>query len=278
MKRQLFILLLTFNILFITATGQVLDPPYTYALFETNGRTPTALVTPREADILWSKRIYRIIDLREKINHPLYYPLMPTQGRISLSSLLLYGLYNRLFTAYDPIYEDFRNEINENDLRMLFVQTDTINATRPYPPYDTFDTIVSNYLDPASIIQFRIKEDWFFDKERSVLDVRIIGICPVVESFDAQGDFRGYKPLFWLYYPHIRPLLASVNVFVRFNNAQIPSFDDIFIKRIFGSYIYKESNVYERRISEYTEGIDALIEGENIKNGIFEFEHDLWEY
>lgn len=277
MARQTSIGLLLLLITPIIFFGQVIEP-YRYKNFKTNGRTPIALEIIRESDAFWSKRVWRVIDLREKINHPLYYPLKPINGRISLPNLILYGVYNGDFPVYDPLYDDFSKELSRNEIISLFISTDTITATRPFPPYASYDTIISTYLDPAAIIQVRIKEDWIFDKERSVMDVRILGICPVVESFDNEGEFRGYKPLFWIYYPHIRPLFASVNVYLRFNDAQLLSFDDVFIKRIFGSYIYKESNVYDRRISEYTEGMNALLEADRVKNNLFEFEHDLWEY
>jgi len=48
--------------------------------------------------------------------------------------------------------------------------------------------------------------------------------------------------------------------------------------RKFSSYIFKESNVFDRRIQDYATGIDLLLEGEKIKADIFNKEHDMWTY
>lgn len=118
----------------------------------------------------------------------------------------------------------------------------------------------------------------FFDKQRSVLDVRIIGICPVLEKYDANGDYKGDQPMYWVYFPEIRPLLAQQETFNRWNDAERINFDDLFMKRFFSSYIYKESNVYNRRITDYKTGIDALLEAEKVHEKIANMEQDLWEY
>src|SRR5205085_10278561 len=131
------------------------------------------------------------------------------------------------------------------------------------------------------VIAYRVKEDWFFDKQRSVMDVRIIGIAPLIYDVDEKGAVRPgnvKKPIFWIYYPEVRKLLANAESFNRENDAERRSFDDIFQKRLFGSYIYKESNVYDRRIEDYKQGISALLESERIKNDITNFEHDMWEF
>jgi len=110
------------------------------------------------------------------------------------------------------------------------------------------------------------------------MDVRILGLCPVKDDFDEDGIFRGYKPLFWIYFPEARPIFAKNEVFNRFNDAERRTYDDVFWKRMFGSYVYKEQNVYDRKIVDYAMGLDALLEAERVKNDLFKFEHDLWEY
>src|SRR5258708_17358354 len=113
------------------------------------------------------------------------------------------------------------------------------------------------------------------------MDVRIIGIAPLIYDVDQSGNVREgniKKPLFWIYYPEARKTLANAETFNRENDAERRSFDDIFQKRMFSSFIYKESNVYDRRIEEYKQGLSALLESEKIKNEITNFEHDMWEY
>ena len=92
------------------------------------------------------------------------------------------------------------------------------------------------------------------------------------------SEFKGYKPLFWIYFPDVRPLLAKSEVYNRFNDAARFTYDDLFWKRMFTSYIYKESNVFDRKIVDYAKGIDQQLESDRIKNEISDFEQSLWSY
>jgi len=158
---------------------------------------------------------------------------------------------------------------------------DTIQMTRPDPPYDTYDTVIHRNFSRDNVMGYRLKEDWFFDKQRSVIEPRIIGIAPLIYAVDDKGNKRegNYKvPIFWIYYPEARKLLANAEVFNRANDAERRSFDDIFQKRLFSSYIIKETNVYDRNIEAYAQGLNALLESDRIKDEITDLEHDLWEY
>jgi gliding motility associated protien GldN len=130
----------------------------------------------------------------------------------------------------------------------------------------------------SNIQQYWIKEDWFFDKQRSVMEARIIGICPLAEKLSESGEVIGVKPLFWIYFPDARPYLAKAAVFNRHNDAERMSYDELFTKRMFSSYVYKESNVYNRSILDYKTGLDVQLESEEIKENIFNYESDLWHY
>jgi gliding motility associated protien GldN len=132
---------------------------------------------------------------------------------------------------------------------------------------------VNDTVSAKDIQQYWIKEDFFFDMNRSVLDVRIVGISPV--KYDA--DKGCYIPLFWLYFNECRPLLCNNLAYNPFNDNDRRSFDDLFLKRKFHSFIYKESNVFDRSINDYAHGLDALLEAEKIKESLRNFECDLWE-
>ena len=106
--------------------------------------------------------------------------------------------------------------------------------------------------------------------------VRIIAVCPVMMVEKDGQEFT--QPLFWVSYDQARKVFANADVFNRHNSAEKRTYDELFIKRMFDSYIYKEENVYDRRINQYATGIDALLEAERIKMDIFNFEHDLWKY
>lgn len=242
-------------------------------------RVPVPYEHLREADVMWTKRIWRVIDMRQKINLPLYYPMDKQAGRQSLMQVIYDAVKEGTLKAYGTDNDEFLTPLTVQVLSEQLDRIDTVTLTRPDPPYDDYDTVIPNLFRPSDVQMVRVKEDWFFDKQRSVLDVRIIGLCPITEEYDeVTGEWKGYRPLFWVYFPDCRDLFASKDVFNRWNDAERRSFDDVFWKRTFGSYIYKESNVYDRRIFQYAKELDGLLEAERIKDDMFKFEHDLWEY
>ena len=230
---------------------------------------PTKRMIPyehvREADAIWSRRVWESIDLREKINHPLYYPLdeiapyawVRNANRWSLWTIIRQHVLNgdlTVFSPYNPLgfgfgardgdqlkypiepepglnfYTDsnYRETMvyyfgrlgPQSDIPLTDEYGDPIIINNPdgtqeykYPPRDTV------WYNSSDIIQYRLKEDWFLDKERSVLDVRIIAIAPVhykIEE-DANGNksISGMEELFWLYFPHCR--FVFNNYFVNTN-------------------------------------------------------------
>jgi len=199
-----------------------------------------------------------------------------------LSSLLLNGIENGQITPYDASFDDDFN------VPMTFAQVkESFGAQATQVEKTNFDTgertmvTVQGEIRPNDIKQYMIKEEWYFDKQTSTLNVRIIGICPIrefVRAGDASGEVQRQK-LFWVYYPEIRPLLATNLVLNPYNEARQMSFDDVFIKRFFNSYIVQESNILNNReISSYLVGKDAMLESKAIEDKIFNFEQDLWEY
>ncbi|MBN2728607.1 MAG: gliding motility protein GldN [Bacteroidales bacterium] len=266
------------------AFAQVMDTPMDNFYDDRNGentisREPVPYQHVRKADVFWAKRIWRVIDLREKINHPLYYPLDETNGRTSLMSVILNGIQEGSVTAYNVESDEFKTPLSDGEVKNILIKYDTIrNRFDPMTAEQLPDTVIEDPFDPSTITMLRLKEDWFFDKQRSVIEVRILGICPVKEKYGDDGEFQGNVPIFWVYFPEARQVFVKYEVFNRFNDGQRLSYDDWFFKRFFSSYVIKESNVYDRYIQNYTTGMDALLESERVEEATFVFEHDLWEY
>ena len=185
-------------------------------------------------------------------------------------------------TAYGkPILDDeFNFPMTVSEVELLIKTKDTVLT----PDINNPDMVDTQYVDREitsdKIKRWWLKEVWFFDKQRSVMDVRIIGICPLIEKNDkSTGEFRGYEPLFWMYFPECRNALAKAPVLMLVANTSGKiSYDELFHKRIFESTIYKESNVYDRLVIEYTQGIGVLLESDAIKEDLFLMEHDLWHF
>lgn len=252
----------------------------------------------READVMWSKRVWRFIDIREKQNHPLFYPEEPISDRMSLFDVIKYGIFTEgSITVYGTGYgseidDQFRYPYqkqqgeSQEDL-MARITNECFGCPTQIPVIDpvTFQPATDQYGNPLmkdtispylgrEVIGYKIKEDWFFDKQRSVMDVRIIGIAPVFQAECKGMTFTA--EMFWLYFPECRYLFQNFFVYNPNNDAQRMSFDDLFWKRDFNSYIYKESNVFDRKVDPTWRGIDALLESEKIKGEMFRMEHDLW--
>jgi gliding motility associated protien GldN len=229
----------------------------------------------READVTWEKRVWREIDMREKQNQQLYFPLEIGVSRISLLQVLFkYILKNELIAFSD---EEFQVQLEPSVIRNKIVKIDTVEQMSYLEDGTEVATRVGTSDSTWMYRQFRkirLKEDWFFDKQKSVLEVRIIGMG--IYTYDEEKEAP--KEQFWVYFPSCRKFFAKHEVYNPKNDSERRTFEDIFWKRQFASVITKETNVFDRQISEYSKGIDALLESDRIKNDIFTWEHDQWHF
>ncbi len=227
----------------------------------------------READMMWSTRHWERIDLRQKVNHHLYYPVQPIPDRKSLYDVLVDGILTE--GTIVEVFGDYRFEI---PLTPEQVQGYTASIDTTFDPDDRsiillIDTIKVTAKD---VISYEVKSDWFFDKQRGEMKNRIIGLSPRVKHPKTGDEYN----LFWVWFPDARYALATHVAFNNQNNSSRLTFDQVFHLRQFNSTIYKEDNVYDRQISEYKQNapLEQLLEAEQIKEGLRNFEHDLWEY
>lgn len=227
--------------------------------------------TLREADIFWKKRVWRVIDIREKMNLPFGYPERPF---ISILIDAAKADENPMRVFSD---EKFQIQLDTNQLNNVLFDQDTIEITDP-ETYETRLEVIRNDINPEDIKRYRIKEIWFFDKESSTMQVRILGVAPVVPVRADNGDLIGERSMFWVYYPEARQYLGRERVFNTFNDASPMTWEDQLEMRYFSSYIYKQSNVKDLRLQDEYTGRELLMQAERIKSEIFNFEHDLWSY
>jgi gliding motility associated protien GldN len=240
----------------------------------TGQRTPLNYEYVREADVFWKKEVWRVIDCREKMNLPFKYPKRP------FIEILIDGIESGEIMAFGANDDEFKTQISAEDaLALTGSSTDTIYVPDAGNPDILIPTVVTQDFNMETVNRFRIKEVWYFNKQTSTMQVRIMGIAPIMDDFDEWGNYRGPKPLFWVYMPSMRNVLVQNEAFNPFPDGVRLTWDDIFAMRLFASVVYKEDNVRDDRIRDvYESPIDQLYQSERIKQRIFNFEHDLWEY
>ncbi len=302
MKR---IILAVFLFSFLGSSAQVLDPEYgprAWKKENTKQENPIVLPHVREADVMWAERIWRTIDLRQKENLPIYYPLKEqTQGKRSFVQIV-YDMLNNpksKLKAYET-YE-LKTEIPREKAIGLFaasVEYDSLVFDENGVCQDKVKNMYHMDFSKVKpeIVKIHLMEDWFFDKQRSVMDVRILALAIEIPIFiinetqtycDGTGQdeivFGGWKKAggnqnIWFFFPDLRKEMAANECYERHNDGGRISYDDIFLKRMFASYIVRNENVYDRYINEYTSGLRALLEAKRIKEKIRNFEMNLWQY
>lgn len=227
----------------------------------------------READIKWKKRVWRVIDFQEKINLPFAHPKM---GLVNIIHEAAKKGEIEVYAASEA-GEVFKEPMNVQDVAQIGASIDTVTRIN-------FETgleekaIANNTFNPETVKKIRLKEDWLFDIETSTMLVRILGISLIREKQSESGEITLDIPMYWVYYPDVRKLLATHQVYNIKNDANTTSWEDIFEMRYFNSYIMKESNVFDRRIEAYATNLDLLYESDRIHNEIRDKESDFWEY
>lgn len=248
-----------------------------------NMRTPLEYEHLRVDDALFAEKVWRELDLREKMNKPFTYEAESDNGSQMFVNILLKAVNSGQVTAFAD--DRFTTPITPADLSMQTQgSADTVPQVDPNDPSKVIRYVVTRTsFNAQSVLKLRIKEEWVFDREASRYFCRILGIAPLKSQFFPNGQERpGATPMFWVYYPDLRPILVKYEVYNPKNmgNSRM-TWEELFESRMFSSYITKSTldNAANRTIRAYIKDpILALLEGENIKDKLFNFEQDLWSY
>jgi gliding motility associated protien GldN len=250
-------------------------------------RIPLAYEHIREDDAVYMQRVWREIDVHEKMNLPFVYKAEGDQGNERFIYILLNAIKNDSITAFSADDDRFTTPLTFKDIVKGLVGT-----PKPLQVPDLKndpdgskglmrDTVIVDEFNPDKIERFWIKEDWVFDKESSRMQVRILGIAPLKTITNDDGSFRDVTPIFWVYYPDLRPIFAKHEVYNGKNFGARMSWEELFESRMFASRIIKSTvnNPNDEFIKSYIKDpILALLEGEDMKERIFNYEQDLWSY
>lgn len=243
-------------------------------------RTPLAYQYIREDDVFWERRLWEEIDIREKLNLPFRYNVQDDNGDQRFIMILINAIRKGEVTAFNPIDDRFTTPMTAQEvIDQLQGAPQTITVQNPLTGKDTTE-VIRNDFDANSVVRFRLKEDWIFDKQTSTLYARIIGIAPEKAITNPDGSIRDYAPMFWLYYPDLRPVLARYDVYNPHNFHSTMSWEDLFELRMFSAYVIKEDNAFDRSLKDLypNDGVRRLLKGQDVKNAIFDHEQDMWSY
>lgn len=247
-----------------------------------------------DRDVLMGKKIWEIIDLDERVNFPLYYPVEGNLGpdRKPLYDVLVEGIKSgKLTEIYDDSY--FTTKKTLKDIEASLFRIDTTDAGKEQ--YNSFTAkqkkagakISEEYINKTEIraidvSDYKVVGYWYFDTRQGELKYRILGICPIVpDVYTMDKEEKEYIDLFWVYFPSARDVLHANKAFNDKNSAMPITFDHLLNSRRFSGVIYREENVYgDRQIDDYVKenAQMMLLESERVKEKIRNFEQDMWNY
>jgi gliding motility associated protien GldN len=239
---------------------------------KSNIEDPFAYSYLHEDDILWSERHWERIQVREKINLPLFYPLEPQPDRMSLWDMLKKAILDEGTISKAYLFDDFTEAYSED---ALLNRIQSYEVDYDFNDIDTLD-VDTLPLTSANVVSYLIKSDWYFDKKRGELKNRIISIAPEVMDPETKEVY----PAFWVWFPEARKAMSTSVAFNEKNYKQRLTFDQIMHLRKFSSTIYKVDNVYGRTIEEYNRNrsMNQLLEAARLKEDLRNKEHDMWTY
>ena len=272
---------------------------------EIGKKTPAQLISDNDKplpygyvhdrDVLMGKTIWEFVDIDERINFPLYYPIDTAfvgKERRSLFDVLIKNIKSGKITeVYVDDYFNTKKTFKDMESSFTYIDTSDVGKDEINNFYDDYKSgkkvldpqfINKKLLDCSNISGYKIKGYWYFDKRQGELKYRLLALCPVTpEARDAGNDNADVIDLFWVYFPAVREILHESKAFNDKNSAMPITFDHLLNSRRFNGEIYKEENVYgDREIQQYMKdnSQNQLLESERVKEKIRSFESDMWNY
>lgn len=256
----------------------------------------------RADDIVWSRIVYRVIDMRYKQNYQLYFPTNPDDKEYQSLFRLIIGAIQNGLQVYEadrytikPKFDEEHllspcqipdqlmvgtiQELDREDPDTYLVMCDSTDGTLT-TNFSRYENFVRNQL------KYLIQEIVFFDKHTSRMYSKIIAIAPLqpdltVGSTQNPFQFLMYSRKFWIAFDELRPYLAKRYMIPQQNDSKRMTYDEFFGKKLYTSYLLGDSNMYDRMILntgfDLTEA-EVKREQQRIFDELLNFEQDLWEY
>ncbi|BDD07944.1 hypothetical protein FUAX_03760 [Fulvitalea axinellae] len=231
-----------------------------FAQEENDAYNPNSVYPISKHDQLYNKRIWRRMDLREKINQPFF----------SKNKEITKFLMDRVKDgSLVPYYSDSLDaEMSQVDFQKRITQKGTENEFYP---------------DEFTVLE--IVEDLIFDKKRSrqYFDVQVIGMWQLASVVD-DPELRPYDtPIAYFRYKDLEKLFRDnpedAMWYNRNNAAGHLNFADAILLRLFHARITKVDNPDNLEIEDIAPNPQqALFASQEAEYKLMEMEHDLWEY
>ena len=260
-----------------------------------------ATVYHRADDVVWSRVIYRIIDLRDKQNYRLYFPVRPDNPYYrNLFKVILDGICEGSLTPYErgreltPKYDKVLDASDLHANTTLPKERDTdpnaylIEVDQFGSPYINLDVFAEYSKD---LLKYVIQEVIFFDKHTSRMYSKVMGLAPMYSASPEKANVTNgaqslqFSILFWVLFDELRPYMARQYVIPNENESQRLTFDEFFAQKLYAHYLLGDNNVYTKMLLDYEKIVDEEVyeafirrEQQRIETEMLNFEQDLWEY
>ena len=235
---------------------------------------------PSEADLQWTKTVYRVLDLNKGKNPALYYPEEPNEDGQSMFFIIMRLLANDQISAYEYLdgremfTDEYRIKVSDMLDRFHILYSEAKGSSEKHPKYAIDDADIPGF----EILSYYIIEKWSFDTRSNKMTSRVDALCPVLHRQDEFGGEPIRFPMFWVKLNDIRPYIAQQYVFTDDdNNLARYSLDDFFKLNMYQGDIYKVKNLRNLMLAEiYPDPADLKHAQDSIEERLHRFDKDLW--